>query len=457
MFLTPDDHLPFFAGTYFPIKPRFGLPGFKDLLLHITDVYQNRETDIRSQNISFAEAFNKMDVMSHETDSSLSERALQVAYTELQQSFDPNYGGFGSPPKFPHPGNIERLFHHALAAKSTDEKDKTLQMALFTLEKMAVGGIYDHIGGGFSRYSVDQYWMIPHFEKMLYDNGPLLVLYFDAWQISKQDLFKQVTLETADWVMREMQSPQGGYYSSIDADSEGEEGKFYVWDRKEVKAIVGEEHYKFFAYQYGLEQPANFEGQWHFYLHHTIEETAEKFALDLNECKEKINQSRTMLFSHREQRIRPELDDKILGSWNALMIKGMVTAGRVFERTDCIDSACKSLDFIMDNLWENNRLYATYKDGKAHLNAYLDDYAFLIDAILTVLQSRWHIKYLNFAIQLAETLLDQFMDEEQGSFFFTSHDHEKLIHREKPYMDDALPSGNGIACLALFHLETSHR
>ncbi len=452
MFLTPDDHIPFFGGTYFPKEAKFGLPSFKELLINISNFYLTREDDIRKQNASFQSALSRFEVNSSNIEQSINEEPLQEAYYQLQQSFDHAYGGFGQAPKFPHPSNIERLLLHAFSVNEKDESQQAMQMALFTLEKMAIGGIYDHVGGGFSRYSVDQYWMIPHFEKMLYDNGPLLYLYVSVWNITGFSFFKNVTEETADWIIKEMQSDEGGYYSALDADSEGEEGKYYVWQRDDIQNILDKNTFELFAHTYGLNHEPNFEGKWHLYLKNNLEETATHFKKDVLECKELISNCKTRLYEKREQRIRPGLDDKILGSWNGLMVKGMAQAGRLLNNESYINSASKALDFIIDNLWKNARLLATYKDGKAHLNAYLDDYAFLIDACLQLLQAKWNSRYLTFATQLAETLIEQFYDEENGGFFFTSHDHEKLINREKPYMDNATPAGNGIACITLQRL-----
>ena len=452
MFLTPDDHLPFFGGTYFPKESRFGLPAFKDLLLQIKELYQTRQDDLRKQNKSIQAALNQMDILPNTTDHTLTTQPLQMAFNQLLESFDKKNGGFGQAPKFPHPSNLERLIQYAYDTDKTEEKIQALEVTFFTLEKMAAGGIYDHLGGGFSRYSVDQAWLIPHFEKMLYDNGPLLSLYSQAWQITRFPLFADIAKHTADWVIREMQSDEGGYYSSLDADSEGEEGKFYVWDKTEIAELLGSDDYKIFAYQYGLDQNANFEGRWHLHLSHTIDQTAEQFGISSEQCKTKLTNAKTTLFNYREQRVRPGLDDKILGSWNGLMIKGMADAARIFQEPRYFESANNALEFCIDTLWQNNRLYVSYKDGRAHLNAYLDDYAFLLHASLSLLQTQWNTTHLKFALDLANCLLEHFYDGEMGGFFFTSHEHEKLIQRSKPLMDNATPSGNGIACLGLLQL-----
>jgi uncharacterized protein YyaL (SSP411 family) len=346
--------------------------------------------------------------------------------------------------------NIELLLRYHVHAQNKDAQ--ALTMVQHTLRKMAQGGIYDHLGGGFCRYSVDEQWMIPHFEKMLYDNGPLLTLYSQAWQISKDPLFKTVATETADWVMRDMQSDEGGYYSTLDADSEGVEGKFYVWTREELESLLEEQEYKLFAAHYGLDQEPNFEGEWHLRVISDLESVAKTLSMTIDQARLQLNQTKQKLLEVRNQRIWPGRDEKILTSWNGLMIKGMATAALTFDRIDYLDSAVRALEFIRGTLWQGNYLLATYKDGKAHLNAYLDDYAFLIDAILTMLESRWNTEWLTFATKLADTLLEAFEDKDNGGFFFTSHHHEKLIQRTKPYMDDALPAGNGIAAYVLGRL-----
>ncbi|MGD8572809.1 MAG: thioredoxin domain-containing protein, partial [Gammaproteobacteria bacterium] len=327
-----------------------------------------------------------------------------------------------------------------------------LDMALTTLRAMAMGGVNDQLGGGFCRYSVDQEWMIPHFEKMLYDNGPLLVLYSEAWTITQDTFYKHVAAETAEWVMREMQSPEGGYFSSLDADSEGEEGRFYVWTPDQVKLLLSSDEYQVFSHHFGLDRPANFEGKWHLHVYETLEDTAKHAGMALDDARELLISAKQKLFRVREERVRPGRDEKILTAWNGLMIKGMAAAGRRLQRDDLLRSAEQALDFIQQNLWVSGRLLATYKDGKAHLNAYLDDYVFLIDAIMELLQARWKKQDLAFALELADVVIDAFEDKTHGGFYFTSNDHEDLIQRPKSLMDESLPAGNGIAACILLRL-----
>ena len=449
MFLMPEDRTPFFGGTYFPPEPRHGLPGFRALLTRIHQVYQEERPALAEQNTAFIKALEQTQTSEPaDAGTQLDTGPVDACVEQLARAFDRSDGGFGGAPKFPHPVNLELLLcQHARTGDTTP-----LDMACFTLEKMAEGGIYDHVGGGFCRYSVDSRWNIPHFEKMLYDNGPLLGLYANAWRISGHELFRQAARGTAAWVMREMQSAEGGYYSSLDADSEGEEGKFYTWEPGEVQRLLSEAEFDDFARYSGLDKPDNFEGRWHLYVAESPEEIARAGGRDPGEIQQHLQSAREKLFRDREQRIRPGLDDKILTSWNALMLKGMSVAAMRLEEPEYYRSALRCLEFIHTRLWDGNRLAATCKDGRAHLNAYLDDYAFLIDAIIHLLAYRWSGKWLGFAMQLADTLLEQFFDDDAGGFFFTSHDHETLLQRRKDFTDDSLPSGNGMAALALLNL-----
>lgn len=449
MFLTPGDHVPFFGGTYFPPEARHGLPAFSDILTRVASAYREREKDIRGQNVQIIEALGQLQDLPRASANELTAAPLDTAREQAARAFDQRLGGFGRAPKFPHPSSLERLLRDYRRTDGNDEH--ALHMATFTLKRMACGGIYDHLGGGFCRYSVDNQWMIPHFEKMLYDNGPLLGLYAQAWQLNRDPLFEQVVHETVAWVRREMTSGEGGFYSSLDADSEGEEGKYYVWDRSELEAILGPD-YEPFSRRYGLTRDANFEGRWHLRIFAEYKEIANVLGEDPDALQQRVDAARLRLFERREARIRPGRDDKILTSWNALMIKGLAIAGTVFERGDYVEAAERAVDFIRTQLWRDGRLLATYKDGKAHLNAYLDDYAFLLDALLHLLEAHWRNADLNFAIELADTLLENFQDQDTGGFFFTAHDHEVLIQRTKPLSDDALPAGNGIAAWSLGRL-----
>ncbi len=453
MFLTPEDQIPFFGGTYFPLQSRYGLPGFKDVLLRVAEFYKQEREAIKNQNQSLQEALHRISLTPAADNAlQLTPEPLHIAIQQLQQNFDPRHGGFGAAPKFPHPTNLERLLRNYVNVGDDESRQSSLNMVEFTLNKMAMGGVYDQIGGGFYRYSVDERWMIPHFEKMLYDNGPLLTVYSQAARITGNSFYKSIAVDTADWVMRDMQSAEGGYYSTIDADSEGHEGKFYVWDKKEVESLLGHQEYAVIEKHYGLDNAPNFEGHWHLHVIEHMDNVAKVLSLKKSEVATGLYSARQKLLAVRNKRIWPGRDEKILTSWNGLMVKGMATAAIAFDDERYFESAARAVEFIRNTLWKNHRLLATYKEGKAHLNAYLDDYAFLIEGILTLLNFKWKSEWLDFAIELADTMLDAFEDQENGGFYFTSYDHEQLIQRTKPFMDDALPAGNGVAASVLQQL-----
>jgi uncharacterized protein YyaL (SSP411 family) len=325
-------------------------------------------------------------------------------------------------------------------------------MATMTLQRMAEGGLYDQLGGGFCRYSVDDFWMIPHFEKMGYDNAQLLPLYARAWAATDEPLFERVATETAEWVMGEMQDPEGGYYSTLDADSEGVEGKFYVWEPAAAEALLDPAEFAVLAPVYGLDRPANFEGRWHLHTYRRIPEVAAELGLPEETARERLDSGRRKLLAERNTRIRPGRDEKILTAWNGLMIGGMAVAARVLGREDICESAARAMDFVRTRLWHEGRLLATIAHGRGRYAAYLDDYAFLLDGCLELLQVRWDTELLDFATHLADVLLDRFEDGAAGGFFFTADDHEDLIERPRPLADEATPSGNGVAARALNRL-----
>jgi uncharacterized protein len=447
MFLMPDG-TPFFGGTYFPKHGRQGMTGFLELLPRIAEAYREKRTEIAQQNTALLEALSRT-LPAAAAGGEPTRAPLDAAVREFAQVFDDVQGGIGHAPKFPHPFELAFcLRRHAL-----DGGELGLSIARLTLTRMAEGGIYDQVGGGFCRYSVDAYWSIPHFEKMLYDNAALLALYSDAWLVTGLPLFEQTTRGTAQWVMREMQSPAGGYYSSLDADSEHEEGKYYVWTPDEVRALLTPEEYSVVEPHYGLDGAPNFEGKhWHLRVMKPLAVIAQRLSVPPAECETRLAAARAKLYAARERRVRPGRDDKVLTSWNALMVRGMARAARVFGEKEWLASARRALAFLRGTLWRDGRLLATHEDGVTHLNAYLDDYAFLLDALLELLQTDFRSEDLTFARELAEVLLAQFEDRAGGGFFFVSHDHEKLIHRAKPGHDNATPSGNGIAAYALQRL-----
>jgi hypothetical protein len=334
------------------------------------------------------------------------------------------------------------LRHWRASANDTEPDIDALFMVSLTLTRMAEGGIYDQLGGGFCRYAVDRYWQIPHFEKMLYDNGPLLAMYAQAFLATGDRLYERIGNETADWMISDMQSPEGGFYSTRDADSEGEEGLYYVWTRDEVRESLGDDSYRLFAEHFGLNAEANFEGKWHL----TVRKPADDIA------QEKIDVARLVLLNARRLRVAPGRDEKQLTSWNGLAIRGLAIAGRILARPELVSAAVSAADFIDRELLRDGRLLASHKDGDSRLPAYLDDHAFLVDALLHLLQARWSGRHLDMAIRLADLMLDHFIDNENGGFYFTADDHESLMHRPKPLADEATPSGNGVAALALQRL-----
>ncbi len=432
MFLTPDQ-TPFAGGTYFPREPRHGLPAFKDILNRVADFYRDRRAEIAEQNRSLLHALSQLGP-GEEAAGLISDAPIRTARSQLLRSVDRRHGGFGGAPKFPHSQNLELLLRLGL------EDEDARGAALHALRAMARGGLYDQLGGGFFRYSVDERWEIPHFEKMLYDNGPLLSLYVDGWQLSGDPLFREVAVRTAEWAIREMQSAEGGFYATLDADSEGREGKFYLWTPEEARTLLEDATYREASAVYGLDGAANFEGRWHLQRHREPDSA------------ERLEQARVTLLAARERRTRPGRDEKVLTAWNALLVSALAKAGQVFERPEFVRAAERALDFVQTCLVQEGRLLATYKDGVARLPAYLDDHAFLLKATLDLLQVRWRGEDLRFARTLAASLINHFEDTARGGFYFTADDHESLIVRPKSYGDESLPSGNGIAALALARL-----
>ncbi|MEJ2602379.1 MAG: thioredoxin domain-containing protein [Gammaproteobacteria bacterium] len=453
MFLTPEEQLPFFGGTYFPREARFGMPAFRDVLRRVAAHFHDNPDEVRSQGRQLADVFPRLDPDPAEPDRTLDASPLALIREALEERFDDRWGGFGPAPKFPHPSNIERLLRHWRATSGDDEPDvRALYMAALTLTRMAEGGIFDQIGGGFCRYAVDERWLIPHFEKMLYDNGPLMALYAELGLAGGDPEMSRIAGETADWMLREMRSPEGAFHSSLDADSEDEEGRFYVWTREEVRSVVGEEDYPLVAACFGLDQEPNFEGRWHLHVHRPIEALAEQEESDPGVLRERIERARSALLATRDRRVRPGRDEKVLTSWNALAIRGLAITSRALQRDDLARAAVRAADFLRATLWQEGRLLASYRDGRARFPAYLDDHAFLIDALLELGQTAWDTGRLRFAIDLAEVLLTHFEDRENGGFYFTADDHEALLHRTKPLADEAMPSGNGVAARALLRL-----
>jgi len=453
MFLAPDDLTPFFGGTYFPKEARHGLPAFRELLERVAAFYRDNRDSVRSQNAALRGVFADLMPPSGGSGQPLGPAPIVAARRQLEDSFDDRYGGFGGAPKFPHPASIERLLRDWQASSANPEPDlKALYMATLTLKRMAEGGLYDQLGGGFCRYSVDPYWMIPHFEKMLYDNGPLLALAAQAAVATGDDFFRRIAVETAGWAMREMQSPEGGFYSTIDADSEGHEGHFYVWRREEVESLLPPDEYRVLARRFGFDREPNFEGTWHLHCFVAVEQIAQELGIDAANVAALLDSGRAKLLEARERRVRPGRDDKVLTSWNGLMIRGLAISGRMLGNASHVEAAGRGLDFLRRNCWQGGQLLAVWKNGTARFPAYLDDYAFLLDGLLELLQARWRSEDLAFARELADALLARFIDRERGGFWFTAAGLDPPLHRPKGFADEATPAGNGIATLALARL-----
>ncbi len=441
MFLMPDG-TPFFGGTYFPPHPRHNLPAFASVLEQVARAYDRQRDEIEQQNVSLLAALARQPTPDEGgLDAALPGRAV----ADIRQGFDPVEGGFSGAPKFPRPTELDFLFWSGDAAARGE--------VLFTLERMAARGLMDQLGGGFFRYSVDAHWAIPHFEKMLYDNGLLLGLYADAWATTGNPLFERAAAGIVTWLAREMTSPEGLFYAALDADSEHEEGRFYVWTPQQVAARLSTGEFQVARAHWGLDSTPNFEDHaWHLGEERPLAEVAAPLGLTLEAAAVLLDAARGKLLAARAERVRPGRDDKCLTAWNALAIKGLARAARRFDRPDWLAMARRAADALHRLVWRDGRLAASFQAGQARHNGYLDDSAFLLDALLELTQAGWREGELAWACALADSLLQHFEDGEHGGFFFTSHDHERLIQRPKPAHDHALPSGNGIAAQVLGRL-----
>ncbi|MGE5169846.1 MAG: thioredoxin domain-containing protein [Rudaea sp.] len=454
IFLTPD-RVPYFAGTYFPKEARYGMPGFRDILPRIAAAYHEQGPAIVEQGERLARALESLEPA--RVSEVLPVDAPARAQDELRQRFDPVDGGFGGAPKFPHAPELELC----LRAWRRGGDDDLRAVVHTSLARMGEGGIFDQLGGGFCRYSVDAQWSIPHFEKMLYDNAALLALYADAARATGEAAFADVARGIVAWLAREMRADDGAFYSSLDADSEGEEGRFYVWTREEARAALGDDLWAVAAPYYGLDGPPNFEHrEWNLRVSDSAAAIAARLQTTDDDVRMRLAAARAALFARRETRVRPGRDDKILTSWNALAIGALFRASRALAEPGWSELAFQALDALVATAWRDGRLYATRHGREVALPAYLDDYAFLLAALLEALQTRLRAPDFDLALTLAEALLARFEDRHLGGFWFTSHDHERLFHRTKPVHDNATPSGNGIAVQALIrlgHLATEPR
>ncbi len=447
VFLTPSG-APFYAGTYFPREGRYGLPGFIDILPRIAQAYRQQGEAIAEQNERLAAAMDALEPTPADR-TGMPARAPGVALAELKATFDPAHGGFGGPPKFPHATELE----FCLRAFAMAHDKEALTIVRTTLARMAEGGIHDQIGGGFCRYSVDAEWTIPHFEKMLYDNGALLGLYADLARATGDASFGDVARGIVGWLTREMRADDGAYFASLDADSEGEEGKFYVWTPDQARGVLSDAEWFVAAPYFGLDAPPNFEHEaWHLRVATPLAEVASRLAITLPDAQTRLVGAKAGLFKARAHRVRPATDDKILTSWNALAIAGLARAARALHEPRWADLAFAAIDAVRKTLVRGGRVCATRRAGAPDLPGYLDDHAFLLAALVEALQTRFRPDDWDFARLCADALLAHFEDGEQGGFWFTSHDHEKLFHRTKPGRDNATPSGNGVAAQALIAL-----
>ena len=454
VFLTPDDLVPFFAGTYLPAEPRYGMPAFREVLIRAAQFFHEQPDEIRRQSESLQRVFRELGPTSPAAaPDAFDDAPLRTARAQAARDFDGQAGGFGGAPKFPHAMGLERLLRDWAATAHSDEPDlQALYMATLTLTRMAEGGIYDQLGGGFCRYSVDAKWLIPHFEKMLYDNGSLLAVYTLAAVATGEGLFRRVAAETADWALRDMQGPDGGFHAALDADSEGHEGRFYVWERGEIEALLAPGEFRALALRFGLGRAPNFEGRHHLYVATSLDDIAAELQLSVEAAREVVDSARAKLLAVRSRRVWPGRDDKILTGWNGLLIRGLALAARLLDRDDLAAAATRAVDLLRTQVWVEGRLYATCRSGQARFPAYLDDHAFLLDGLLELLQTRWRGEDLAFAIDLAEALLARFEDHEHGGFWYTADDQPTPLYRSKSFADEATPAGNGIAAQALLRL-----
>ncbi|WP_245799281.1 thioredoxin domain-containing protein [Virgibacillus siamensis] len=446
IFMTPDK-IPFYAGTYFPRESKYGMPGMMDVLTQLYQKYKQDPDHINEVTKSVTDALEK--TVSEKSEHRLTKEITDEVFKQLGNRFDFTHGGFGSAPKFPAPQNLLYLlrYYHFTG------KNAALKMVEKTLQSMASGGIYDHIGFGFARYSTDEKWLVPHFEKMLYDNALLLIAYTECYQVTQNPFYRKISEQIIEFIMREMRNSKGAFYSAIDADSEGVEGKYYVWEFTEVMNILGTEAGDLFTDAYDITPEGNFEGKnVPNVINTSLDELALKHNLSTEQLEQSLEDSRLKLLRSREQRVYPHVDDKVLTSWNAMMIAAMAKAGKAFKTDVFTETADKAAQFIEHNLIRDGRIKARYRDGEVKFNGYLDDYAFLTWAYIELYEATFSPDYLKKAKNTADAMLNLFWDEEQGGFFFNGDDSEQLISREKELYDGALPSGNSVTANCLVRL-----
>lgn len=442
VFMTPDK-IPFYAGTYFPKESKHGLPGLIDVLIGLADKYEQVPEHISEVTKNVTDALNKSAI--EKSNHRLNKRHADQAYMQLAKQFDFLYGGFGEEPKFPMPQNIMFLLRYYYYSGNKD----ALKMVETTLKHMARGGIFDHIGFGFARYATDSEWLVPHFEKMLYDNALLLIAYTECYQVTKDPFFKEVSEKIITFVRREMTSQEGAFYSAIDADSEGEEGKYYTFTYEEVFNCLGDHLGEVFTETYDITPEGNFEGK---NIPNLIDIDVNLTEAENDSLLNELEEARLKLLDYREKRVYPHVDDKILTSWNGMMIAALAKAGKVYEKPEYTEAAVKAAHFIENSLIIDDRLMARYRDGETKYKAYLDDYAFLIWGYIELYEATFTPAYLEKASKFAKQMVELFWDEQHGGFFFTGKDSEQLIAADKEIQDGAIPSGNSTAANVLLRL-----
>jgi uncharacterized protein YyaL (SSP411 family) len=446
MFLTPDG-VPFYGGTYFPPSDRYNMPGFPRILASVAEAYRSQPDQVANTATAMLGELRRVG-LAESSQNNLTIELCDSAVRRISANYDQTNGGFGGAPKFPPAMNLEFL----LSTHSRTRSAEVLEMVEHTARKMSEGGMYDQLGGGFHRYSVDAKWLVPHFEKMLYDNALLSRMYLHLYQVTKNADARRIAEETLDYVAREMTDGAGGFYSSQDADSEGEEGKFFVWSRAEVIDALGDQDGIIFCDYFDVTQAGNFEGHNILHVTRSMEDVAVRNKISSEELQSILTRSRQKLFELREQRIKPGRDEKVLTAWNGLMLSSFAEASAILERPDYRKIAEANARFLLDRLVQDGLLLRTYKDGQAKLNGYLEDYACLIDGLISLYEATGELSWIRSALELAEKMIEQFWDESEGGFFFTGKSHEKLIVRSKEFMDNATPSGNSIATLGLLRL-----
>ena len=446
VFLTPDAK-PFYGGTYYPPEDRHGIPGFPRVLASISNAYRQERGEVILATERLLQQMRAMATASRGVEP-LTADVLSSAFVGVLKDFDPTHGGVGLQPKFPQPMTYEFLLRYYLRSGDV----RALEMVSTTLDRMAMGGIYDQIGGGFHRYSTDTYWLVPHFEKMLYDNALLARLYLHAYQVTRKPLYRRVVEETLDYVLREMTDPAGGFYSAQDADSEGEEGKFFVWRPEEIADVLGEDDGALVCRYYGVTTVGNFEGRSILNVAPEAASEMERAGVSGERLDSLLSRARAALLETRSRRVAPERDDKVLTSWNGLMIAAFAEAGAVLERGDYTRVAAAAASFVSESLRPSGRLLRTHKDSVSRLLGYLEDYAFLVDGLLVLHEATFQARWLDDAVDLGYAMVDLFWDAAAGQFYDTGADHEELVVRPRDLTDNAVPAGSSMAASVLLKL-----